>query len=435
MFQQRFYVNDLYFSNPEGPIFLYLSGEAPLYGPPAKNSHIDLLAQRHKALLIGLEHRYYGQSIPFDKLTTHHLKFLNVRQALLDTAAFVMFYQGKLDELRMASISQKSLQDFVPRKNKWVMFGGSYAGALAAWTRSKFPDLISGAVVSSAVVNVIRDFSQFDAAIGQTVGVQCGAVMRRAADDVDLFLTNNDQDNAFIKNMFNASSLEDGDFRFMIADAMAMAVQYGYKERICEPLQQSVGRGRMALLQALQRYMNEFFYPTLEQNGALEYSATFLQNEDVDEEKCGRQWWYQKCSELGFFQIAPPKDSVRSPLINKDYHRQLCSKVFGQNTVWPDDGAVNAYFGGLNLKTSRVFFANGGEDPWRVASFTRESTKLGSDNKDGGELSDAGLPAEVAHCIGCGHCVDMKQPKESDPDQLVEIRDDIDRYLTSWLES
>ena len=75
-FQQRFYVNDLYFTNPDGPIFLYLSGEgnlflklarltnvlfcptAPLYGPPARNSHIDLLAQRHKALLIALEHRF-----------------------------------------------------------------------------------------------------------------------------------------------------------------------------------------------------------------------------------------------------------------------------------------------------------------------------------------------------------------------------------------
>eukprot|EP00299_Pterocystis_sp_00344_P007317 c2312_g1_i1.p1 GENE.c2312_g1_i1~~c2312_g1_i1.p1 ORF type:complete len:475 (+),score=101.20 c2312_g1_i1:33-1457(+) len=421
-FRQRYYVNDLYFTSPDGPVFIYISGEAPLYGPPRKGSHIDTLAQKHRALLIALEHRYYGQSVPFDKLSADHLKYLNTRQALMDTAAFIAFYQAKLSQYKdsLSDQQQQSLHLSPGASNKWIAFGGSYAGALAAWLRLKFSDLVTGAIVSSAVVNVITDFTAFDNSIARSVGIQCARIMRQASDDVDLFLANNAEDNAFVKNMFNATMLEDGDFRYMIADATSMAVQYGYKERICDPLSQATGRGRMKLLEALAKYMSDFFYPTLEQNGASEYSASFLQNEDVDEDKSGRQWWYQKCSELGFFQVAPEQFSVRSPLVNLEYHRDLCLQLFGLDNLWPDPGAVNAYYGGSQIKISRVFFANGGDDPWRLASVTESS-------------SPATMPAEVAMCAGCGHCVDMKEPHPNDPVQLIELREDIDRFLSAWI--
>lgn len=47
-------------------------------------------------------------------------------------------------------------------ENPWFVFGGSYAGALSAWFRLKFPHLTCGSLASSAVVLAIHNFTEFD---------------------------------------------------------------------------------------------------------------------------------------------------------------------------------------------------------------------------------------------------------------------------------
>lgn len=46
--------------------------------------------------------------------------------------------------------------------NPWVTVGGSYPGALSAWFRLKYPHLTIGAIASSAVVQVIENYQDFD---------------------------------------------------------------------------------------------------------------------------------------------------------------------------------------------------------------------------------------------------------------------------------
>lgn len=46
--------------------------------------------------------------------------------------------------------------------NPWFVFGISYAGALSAWFRLKFPHLTCGSLASSGVVLAVYNFTEFD---------------------------------------------------------------------------------------------------------------------------------------------------------------------------------------------------------------------------------------------------------------------------------
>ena len=65
------------------------------------------------------------------------------RQALEDAAHFI---SSMRDEHNLTT---------------WITFGGSYAGSLSAWMRLKFPELVSGAVASSAPVFAKLDFHEY----------------------------------------------------------------------------------------------------------------------------------------------------------------------------------------------------------------------------------------------------------------------------------
>jgi len=51
-------------------------------------------------------------------------------------------------------------------ENPWFTFGVSYAGALSAWFRLKFPHLTCGSLASSAVVLTVYNFTEFDEQVG-----------------------------------------------------------------------------------------------------------------------------------------------------------------------------------------------------------------------------------------------------------------------------
>jgi hypothetical protein len=47
-------------------------------------------------------------------------------------------------------------------KNPWITIGGSYAGAMASWFRSKYPHLTVGSIGSSGVILAVENFKMFD---------------------------------------------------------------------------------------------------------------------------------------------------------------------------------------------------------------------------------------------------------------------------------
>jgi hypothetical protein len=405
-FDQRFYMDETHFRAPDGPVFLYVSGEAPLYGAPGAGSLLGELAAQHGALIVAVEHRYYGDSLPFTYLDLDNLAYLNTGQALLDLAAIHAFVAAQMRASYGAS-----------GRNAWVAFGGSYAGALATWMRLKFPALVHGAVASSATLEAMPSYTGFDAQLRLTVGPACADALSRAARELDSLLAQPAR-RAAAKAAFGAEALRDGDLRLLLGDAHSMAVQYGYKELICGPMEAAAREGR-DLVAALANYTSSFFYPTLEQGGAREYSAEYLASVNVDPSTTGRQWRYQQCAELGWFANAALTNPVRSPLITEAYQREACELIFGKG-VWPDTASVNRHYGGRAPAVTNVFFSHGVEDPWQHAGVRRSLS--------------ATAPARVAECAGCSHCVDLRHITEDDPPQLKALRAELGQHVRWWLE-
>lgn len=112
-FKQRWFVDYSHWDQ-KGPIFVELGGEGPAGSSPGGMAAV--LGAQLNALLITLEHRYYGDSFPTplsDKAT--FMATLSVETALADAAAFVTAIKAQLGTT-----------------NKWLVVGGSYSGGVSA---------------------------------------------------------------------------------------------------------------------------------------------------------------------------------------------------------------------------------------------------------------------------------------------------------------
>ena len=89
--KQRYFAVEDYFNPQNGPVILYICGEYTCPGVPDARKWAVQIAEKTQGLILVLEHRYYGKSLPFgnDSLSLENLKFLNTEQALKDLAYFI----------------------------------------------------------------------------------------------------------------------------------------------------------------------------------------------------------------------------------------------------------------------------------------------------------------------------------------------------------
>ena len=205
------------------PIFLQMGGEGAASCWPC--AHVGYWNGGHAQLAttVSVEHRFYGRSIPMGGLISSNLPFLTTLQNLADTAAVVKLVNPN-DTRRLLN------------------FGGSYSGGTAAWFRIKYPKLTHATVSSSGVVDAIVDYVQFDASIVATLEdystrmfPSCLNTVSAAMDALDAL--SETELRAVKTHPFNASvGQTDVDFLYMVADAIAMSVQYGGKQHLCSVL-------------------------------------------------------------------------------------------------------------------------------------------------------------------------------------------------------
>ncbi|WJX88514.1 putative serine protease eda2 [Trifolium repens] len=412
-FQQRYYEFLDYFRIPDGPVFLVIGGEGPCNG--IVNDYIGVLAKKFGAAVVSLEHRYYGASTPFDNIATENLKYLSSKQALFDLAVFRQYYQDSLN----AKLNRTGVE------NPWFFFGGSYSGALSAWFRLKFPHLTCGSLASSAVVLAIQDFTEFDQQIGESAGPECKAALQETTQLIETKLAAN---GPALRATFNADDLiVDGDFLYYLADAAVIAFQYGNPDKLCKPMVDAKKAGE-DLVETYAKYVIEYYAGTFGVNVQI-YDQEYLKKTEINEDSSSRLWWFQVCTEVGYFQVAPSNDSIRSSKIDTEYHLDLCKNVFGDG-VFPDIDATNLYYGGTKIAGSKIIFTNGSQDPWRHASKQTSSTDL---------------PSYLITCNNCGHCTDLRgcpqsplviegnEKNCSSPDAVHKVRQKVQEDMDLWL--
>jgi pimeloyl-ACP methyl ester carboxylesterase len=395
-FKQRFFVDSQYAAGTRAPVFYVICGEWNC-GGTGSYSFIEAFAKKFRAHLIALEHRYYGESLPTRKLSSVALAHLNLAAAIADLARF-----------------QRHLMATRGFTGKWIAVGGSYAGTLAAFYREKHPELVAGALASSAPIFMKNEFREYDAHVAKVVnGSTCGDAVRKAVTLIEGRLATWEGALA-LKKQFKATKLtNDEDFLYVVADMLAAAVQYGRDRAFCATLTGSAdlvdgyARAGLAALSAI---------------GATPFdiSLAAAARVDVTPNDNMRQWLWQSCREFGWFQVAngSGRDTSRSSRIDLGYHEEICDRLY--RLPMGADGALNGewYEPLLRPETARIIFTNGSNDPWLTLSLV-----------DGGSPANPGL--DLLMLAGSAHCNDLTLA--TNLPSVMNAHAKIEGIMRSWL--
>lgn len=347
-FKQRYFVDSQYAADANSPVFYIICGEWNC-GGTGSYSFVESLAKTMKAHLVALEHRYYGKSLPTSNLTSNNLKYLDLDSAILDLASF-----------------QKFMMEMRNMKGKWVAFGGSYAGTLAAFYRLKYPKLVVGSLASSAPVLMKNEFTEYDAHVAKVINkTSCGDTVREAVRLIEKKLET-PEGTKEVKTLFKATNIvNNGDFLYVVADMLAAAVQYGRDKVFCQALQSSsdlvagYAKGGLTVLGAMG-------------STPFEISLAVAERVNVTPDDNMRQWMWQSCRQFGWFQVANGNgaDTSRSSHIDLAYHEEVCGRLY--NIRMGADGHLNPYWylPLFNPATKNIIFSNGTNDPWLTLSVT-----------------------------------------------------------------
>ncbi|KAG5982541.1 hypothetical protein E4U43_006429, partial [Claviceps pusilla] len=205
-FSQRYWYSDEFYAGPGSPIVLLTPGEVAADGYEfyATNSTLSgVFAQTNGGAAIVLEHRYYGQSSPYQNLTTETLQYLTLDQAIQDLVYFAK-------NVRLPFDPQGSSK---PDKAPWILTGGSYPGALAAWTHDLAPGTFWAYHATSAPVQTKGVFWEYFAPVDEALPRNCSADFKRISAHLQEVLTTAPRNVRHqLKSKFGLEPLADDDF-------------------------------------------------------------------------------------------------------------------------------------------------------------------------------------------------------------------------------
>ncbi|KAF2815716.1 uncharacterized protein BDZ99DRAFT_514359 [Mytilinidion resinicola] len=158
-----------------------------------------VIAEAIGATVVVIEHRYWGVSSPFDDLSTENLQYLTLKNSIADLVLFTKIVKLPFDP---HGTSQA-------HRAPWVLAGGSYSGALTAWTASTSPGTFWAYLASSAVVKITGNFWQYFLPVQEGMPKNCSKDMSLIVDHVDKVGTKGtDEEKTALKDMFGLGDVE-----------------------------------------------------------------------------------------------------------------------------------------------------------------------------------------------------------------------------------
>eukprot|EP00037_Helgoeca_nana_P010846 m.96299 g.96299 ORF g.96299 m.96299 type:complete len:540 (-) comp20459_c1_seq3:129-1748(-) len=461
VFRQRLLIFDGFWNRSTGPILMFFGGEGRCEDFYDNSGALFELAPKLGALVIFLEHRYYGDSLPFptaaESYSNEGLRYLTVEQALADMSDVLSLKQSLLncsDDLLSCPV---------------VLFGGSYGGMQAAWHRLKYPHLSVGALAASAPVDIYpgeaKSAAFWNATLYtyQTYGGDEGgcaqwvsaAVVRLSAPGVDRQLLTS-------TFMTCAPVVSDNDvarLQLYIQGALATEamVDYPYASTFVTPMpanpvkfacSKTAGTRPTSvdalLFESLNTIQNVFLNYTAELK-CHNISAELLRFKSSPHTSSGRikpmsmpsqgakaaplgdigrPWNYMACSSLILEPLTSDGDGFFVP--REDQIPEIeaaCRRSFSRVTPrihWTERSYGNGIQLARNLRN--VLFSDGDKDPWRVGGMPENTSAYSLDHS----VSRL-LIREAAHHQ------DLRFADAADSRELIAARATEARAIRGWL--
>ncbi|KAJ2756283.1 hypothetical protein H4S06_003316, partial [Coemansia sp. BCRC 34490] len=388
-----------------GPVLLYSIGERTATDADIEDGWINVLARQTHGLVVLLELRFYGGSMPAttsggnDTSTSKHesLMFLTVEQMMADMRRFIAY--APLSDIVQYTRDAKDRTEDLP----WILVGGSFAGSLMAWTKHQYPDICELVVASSAPVIVKDGYWEFDKMIARRLPCahNLSLAVRRLDDELD------SGDSATFDRIKSRFGLDDVPTIDLFVASLAIQVP--------SLIQESAGRRTIGKLNS---FCNSLAAGSLAQATLLFLKERRLLPRLGCPDGDDRSWLWQQCVELGMWQTAPSSSDhleysnrLRSRRLTAEYFRNQCTECFpASKSKWAENqrrsfrafaqNALEWFSEGSNAEN--MLFTVGELDPWRYLALDARFPELRA--------------STVIVLPGASHAEDLLGPLDEDDD-------------------
>lgn len=422
VFSQKYLINSTYWDKGPthtAPIFVYTGNEGNIEWFAANTGFMMDIAPKFNALLVFIEHRFYGESLPFGKgssKSAEKLGYLSSSQALADYAVLIR------------SLKQNLSAEASPV----VVFGGSYGGMLAAWFRLKYPHIATGALASSAPIlqfDDITPWSSFYDAVSldyKDESINCYKVIKGSWDELMAVSEQKeglqDLSRTFrtCKNIRSVYSIRDWLWTAFVYTAM---VDYPTQANFMMPLPAYPVKEMCKIIDGFQPGISKLTKVFSAASLYYNYSSTQqCFNVESESDSHGLSGWdWQACTEMVMPMVVSNESMFLSSAYDYKEVEDDCMEKYG---VRPRPHWVTTEFGGNRIKQvlkrfgSNIIFSNGMRDPW----------------SRGGVLKNISSSIVSLVTKEGAHHADLRSATREDPKWLVEQRNTEMEMIQSWID-